>query len=89
MLVNIKWGKEKFQDVEVNTNESPEVFQAQLFALSGVPPERQKIMAKGKTLKVSKSYIRHKYTNLTFIFTINSTIIFCQASQQASKHGMP
>lgn len=49
--VHVKWGKEKFQDVEVNTAEPPEVFQAQLFALSGVPPERQKIMAKGKTLK--------------------------------------
>lgn len=49
--VNIKWGKEKFQGVDVNTDESPELFQAQLFALSGVPPERQKIMAKGKALK--------------------------------------
>ena len=51
--VNIKWGKEKFSDVEIDTNEPTEVFRAQLFALSGVPPERQKIMAKGKTLKDS------------------------------------
>lgn len=49
--VHVKWGKEKFSDVELNQDESPVVFQAQLFALSGVPPERQKIMAKGKTLK--------------------------------------
>jgi len=49
--VHVKWGKEKFSDVELNKDESPMVFQAQLFALSGVPPERQKIMAKGKTLK--------------------------------------
>ncbi|WAR24348.1 UBP14-like protein [Mya arenaria] len=33
--VNVKWGKEKFSDVECNTNEPPEVFKAQLFALSG------------------------------------------------------
>jgi len=51
--VNIKWGKEKFPDVEIDTNEPTEVLRAQLFALSGVPPERQKLMAKGKTLKDS------------------------------------
>jgi len=49
--VNVKWGKQKFESVEVNTDEAPEVFQAQMFALSSVPPERQKIMAKGKALK--------------------------------------
>jgi len=49
--VNVKWGKEKFADVEVNQDEPPVLFQAQMFALSGVPPERQKIMAKGKALK--------------------------------------
>ncbi|XP_065667283.1 ubiquitin carboxyl-terminal hydrolase 14 isoform X2 [Hydra vulgaris] len=49
--VHVKWGKEKFDNVEVNTAEPPELFQAQLFALSGVPIQRQKIMGKGKTLK--------------------------------------
>ena len=41
----------------MNTNDPPEVFMAQIFALSGVPPERQKIMAKGKTLKEVR--VRH------------------------------
>jgi ubiquitin carboxyl-terminal hydrolase 14 len=45
--VNIKWGKELFSDVELNTDDSPIVFKAQMFALSGVQPERQKIMVKG------------------------------------------
>lgn len=36
--VNIKWGKEKFNDVTVNTDEAPEIFKAQLFALTNVPP---------------------------------------------------
>jgi len=49
--VSVKWGKEKFAGLEVNTSDPPQVFQAQLFGLTGVPPERQKIMAKGKTLK--------------------------------------
>ena len=49
----MKWGKEKFTDVEANTDEPPVVFKAQLFALSGVPPDRQKVMMKGAVLKVS------------------------------------
>ncbi|CAL1538000.1 unnamed protein product [Lymnaea stagnalis] len=49
--VNVKWGKEKFTDVECNTEESPELFKAQLFALSGVHPSRQKVMVTGAILK--------------------------------------
>ena len=51
--VTVKWGKEKFEDVECNTDEPPMVFKAQLFALSGVQPERQKILLKGSVLKVN------------------------------------
>lgn len=50
--MNVKWGKEKFDAVELNTEEPPMVFKAQLFALTGVQPERQKVMVKGGTLKV-------------------------------------
>lgn len=53
-LVNVKWGKEKFDAVELNTEEPPMVFKAQLFALTGVQPDRQKVMVKGGTLKVWK-----------------------------------
>uniref|UniRef100_A0AAY5L6E8 Ubiquitin carboxyl-terminal hydrolase n=1 Tax=Esox lucius TaxID=8010 RepID=A0AAY5L6E8_ESOLU len=49
--VNVKWGKEKFDGIELNTEEPPMVFKAQLFALTGVQPERQKVMVKGGTLK--------------------------------------
>lgn len=38
-------------EVECNTDETPELFKAQLFALSGVQPSRQKVMLKGQTLK--------------------------------------
>lgn len=48
----MKWGREKFGDVECNTDEPPVVFKAQLFALSGVQPDRQKVMMKGAVLKV-------------------------------------
>jgi len=50
--VNVKWGKEKFDGVELNTDEPPMVFKAQLFALTGVQPARQKVMLRGVTLKV-------------------------------------
>jgi len=50
--VNIKWGKQKFEDVEIDTSAPVQLLQAQLFALTGVPPERQKIMGvKGGSLK--------------------------------------
>lgn len=32
--VTVKWGKEKFPKVEVDTSELPEIFRAQLFALT-------------------------------------------------------
>jgi ubiquitin carboxyl-terminal hydrolase 14 len=50
--VTVKWGKQKWDDVQVNLAEPPLVFKAQLFALTGVPPDRQKIMGlKGGLLK--------------------------------------
>eukprot|EP00193_Tetraselmis_chui_P007561 CAMPEP_0177763400 /NCGR_PEP_ID=MMETSP0491_2-20121128/6851_1 /TAXON_ID=63592 /ORGANISM="Tetraselmis chuii, Strain PLY429" /LENGTH=464 /DNA_ID=CAMNT_0019279505 /DNA_START=80 /DNA_END=1474 /DNA_ORIENTATION=+ len=49
--VNVKWQKETFKDVEVDEGQPPLVFKTQLFTLSGVPPERQKIMVKGGLLK--------------------------------------
>ena len=55
----MKWGKEKFEGVELNTDEPPMVFKAQLFALTGVQPARQKVMVKGGTLKVKCSRNSH------------------------------
>lgn len=49
----MKWGKETYPDIELNTEEPPMLFKAQLFALTGVQPERQKVMCKGVTLKDS------------------------------------
>ncbi|XP_014245070.1 ubiquitin carboxyl-terminal hydrolase 14 [Cimex lectularius] len=49
--VKVKWGRNLFPDVELNTDEDPLVFKAQLFTLTGVQPERQKVMIKGATIK--------------------------------------
>jgi len=48
--IKVKWGKELYKDVEVSTDEEPMVFKAQLMALTGVQPERQKVMLKGAIL---------------------------------------
>ena len=40
-----------FNDVELNTDEEPVVFKAQLFALTGVQPNRQKVMIKGAAIR--------------------------------------
>lgn len=50
--VTVTWNKEVFKDVEVDTHQPPVTFKTQLFSLTGVPPERQKIMGvKGGLLK--------------------------------------
>ncbi|CAL9774801.1 unnamed protein product [Musa acuminata subsp. burmannicoides] len=49
--VSVKWQKEVFPSVEIDTSQPPLVFKCQLYALTGVPPERQKIMVKGGLLK--------------------------------------
>ena len=36
--VRVKWGKQKFDAVELNTDEPPAVFKMQLFSLSGSLP---------------------------------------------------
>ena len=49
--MKVKWGKELYPDVSVDTSEEPLVLKAQLFALTGVEPHRQKVMLKGQTLR--------------------------------------
>jgi len=48
--VHVKWQKEKFSDVEVDTAQPPLEFKSVLYSLSGVPPERQKVMLRGGVL---------------------------------------
>ncbi len=34
--VKVKWGKQKFDNVEVDSDETPDVFKMQLFSLTGI-----------------------------------------------------
>lgn len=49
--VSVKWQKKVFPAVEIDTSQPPLVFKCQLYDLTGVAPERQKIMLKGGLLK--------------------------------------
>ena len=41
--VEVRWQKEAFKDVEVDLEQPPSVLKLQLYSLTGVPPERQKV----------------------------------------------
>jgi hypothetical protein len=82
--VKVKWQKETFKDVQVDTDSEIEQFKAQLYALSSVPIERQKIMCAGKTLKDDewnipmknvrkrKKFASHREDFLSFLCLVGS-----------------
>lgn len=47
MSVNIKWGKKVLSNVQVDKSSDVLTWKAQLYALTNVPVDRQKLMAKG------------------------------------------
>lgn len=51
--VKVRWsnGKKEFDGIDLNLEESPTVFKAQLFTLTGVPVERQRLMCSGLMIK--------------------------------------
>ncbi|DBB02923.1 hypothetical protein WJX77_004368 [Trebouxia sp. C0004] len=50
LKVQVKWQKETY-DIEIDRSQPPLVFKQQLFSLTGVSADRQKIMVKGGLLK--------------------------------------
>lgn len=48
--MNVKWNKQTF-NVDLNTDEEPRLFKAQLFAITSVAIERQKVLFKGKQIQ--------------------------------------
>ncbi|KAK2716206.1 hypothetical protein QYM36_010697 [Artemia franciscana] len=49
--VNLKWFKKLYHNLKLNTDKQPWAFKRQLFTITGVIPERQKVIMKGKKLK--------------------------------------
>lgn len=48
--MNVKWNKQTF-NVDLNIDEEPRLFKAQLYAITSVAPERQKVLFKGKQIQ--------------------------------------
>lgn len=69
--VKLKWGKETFPNVDVNTDDEPVLFKAQIFALTGVQPERQKVVCRGVTLR-DESWGNFKLTNNAIVLVMGS-----------------
>ena len=61
----MKWNKQTFNDFEVDPANGVELMKGQLFAVTNVPVDKQKLMFKGKILKVS-DYHSGEYVWLTF-----------------------
>ncbi|CAH2042149.1 unnamed protein product, partial [Iphiclides podalirius] len=69
--VKVKWGKEMYPGVEVNTDDEPVLFKAQIFALTGVQPDRQKVVCKGVTLR-DDAWGNFKLTNNALVLVMGS-----------------
>ncbi|XP_064957716.1 ubiquitin carboxyl-terminal hydrolase 6-like isoform X1 [Musa acuminata AAA Group] len=75
--VSVKWQKQIIPAMEIGTSQPPFEFKSQLCALSGVPPERQKIMVQGGLLKVQLTGIydvvavlTHKGRSADYVFWV-------------------
>ena len=55
--VHVKWGGNRY-DLDVDTQNDPVVFKAQLFELTGVLPERQKVVFKVCLIYLSTSFMK-------------------------------
>eukprot|EP00607_Mallomonas_marina_P006421 CAMPEP_0182428190 /NCGR_PEP_ID=MMETSP1167-20130531/21376_1 /TAXON_ID=2988 /ORGANISM="Mallomonas Sp, Strain CCMP3275" /LENGTH=535 /DNA_ID=CAMNT_0024610931 /DNA_START=66 /DNA_END=1670 /DNA_ORIENTATION=+ len=51
MKLKVKWNKQQFNDLEVEESDGLLQLKSLLYSLTGVPVDRQKLLAKGKTLK--------------------------------------
>jgi ubiquitin carboxyl-terminal hydrolase 14 len=49
--VKVQWGKEKYDNVELDTTKDLSDFRAVLYSLTNVPNAKQKILYKGSVLK--------------------------------------
>lgn len=63
--VKLKWNKETFDNVEVNTDESVGDLKRKLYQLTGVPADRQKLMCKGGWVGVLKDDANLKSVKLS------------------------
>ena len=63
VAVTVKWKGKSFP-MTLDTSESASTFKSQLFSLTGVPPEKQKIMVKGGMLKDDQDWSKLPLKNV-------------------------
>lgn len=51
VIVNVKWNGTDYE-LEADTDDSVELLKTQLYTMTSVQPDRQKLLFKGKTLTV-------------------------------------
>lgn len=74
--IDVKWKSEVFKDIEIFLTEPLILFKSQLFSLTGVPPERQKLMFKG-LLKDDVDLSQLGLVNGSKILLIGSNQVLC------------
>ena len=79
--VTIKHGKDLYENILLNTSESVFVFKSQLYELTKVPTERQKLMAKGLWKGMLKEDMQ--FTDMDFTKTTSSPLIMLMGSAES------
>jgi len=75
IIVTLKWNKQVFENIELDLDQPPAIFKAQLFSITGVDPERQKVIIKGVTIKVL-FFEKRKLKSIIKIYNILSFFLF-------------
>lgn len=85
--VKVRWsnGKKEFEGVDLNLEEPPTVFKAQLFNLTGVPIERQRIMCSGLMIKDDAWPEKLKITETTTMMLMGSSEVIPKAPVEKPK----
>jgi len=81
----LKWNREKFEDVELDTTGSVEDFKATCMSLTGVPIEKQKLMAKGVwklTLKDTDDFSAMKIKEKQLITLVGTAEVLVEPKEK-------
>jgi ubiquitin carboxyl-terminal hydrolase 14 len=84
LRVKLKWNKATFDDVELDISKNVAAFKDTVFALTAVPPDRQKLMAKGAwvgTLKDDADLSKLKITPNLQILLMGSADVMAAPAQ--------
>lgn len=85
LRVKLKWNKLLFDDLEVNVDEGVPGLKRKIYSLTGVPADRQKLMAKGAwlgTLKDDADLSKSKITPNLQIMLMGSAEVMAEPKEQ-------